>query len=169
MPVIIRGNFMGGGKIKDATATPSDVASGKVFYNNDGRQVGMGTILKKVYITPNSNAEIQKELFEKATRITLIKQEHKELIINESLKASNIYCQFFQKLTINGEVIGLNLDGTDYFITIPSDLNIFVDTVGDGSGFPGVYYGLAFKRNSNGISVYTGNRFNGKNIAIFYK
>ena len=32
---------MGGGKIiKDATALPEDVASGKVFYNNAGRQVG---------------------------------------------------------------------------------------------------------------------------------
>lgn len=40
MPVLIRGIFSGGGKIKDATALPSDVAKGKVFYNNDGRQVG---------------------------------------------------------------------------------------------------------------------------------
>ena len=31
---------MGGGKIKDATATPQDVMTGKVFYNNEGRQVG---------------------------------------------------------------------------------------------------------------------------------
>lgn len=29
-----------GKKINDATAVPSDVMSGKVFYNNDGRQVG---------------------------------------------------------------------------------------------------------------------------------
>ncbi len=47
MPVLIRGIFSGGGKIKDATALPEDVASGKVFYNNDGRQVGNGEIIKK--------------------------------------------------------------------------------------------------------------------------
>lgn len=41
MPAIIRGIFGGGGKIKDATATPQDVMTGKVFYNNDGRQVGL--------------------------------------------------------------------------------------------------------------------------------
>lgn len=37
---------MGGGKIKDATALPSDVAKGKVFYNNDGRQEGTNEPLK---------------------------------------------------------------------------------------------------------------------------
>lgn len=39
MPVIIRGSG-GGKKIKDATALPPDVKKGKIFYNNDGRQVG---------------------------------------------------------------------------------------------------------------------------------
>lgn len=41
---------MGGGKIKDATALPEDVASGKVFYNNDGRQVGTGLSVKSISI-----------------------------------------------------------------------------------------------------------------------
>lgn len=41
---------MGGGKIKDATALPSDVAKGKVFYNNDGRQVGTGPQVKSILI-----------------------------------------------------------------------------------------------------------------------
>ena len=41
MPVLIRGLFSGGGgKIKDADALPGDVRSGKVFYNNQGRQEG---------------------------------------------------------------------------------------------------------------------------------
>lgn len=46
MPVLIRGIFSGGGKIKDATALPSDVAKGKIFYNNQGRQVGTAETLK---------------------------------------------------------------------------------------------------------------------------
>lgn len=48
MPTIIKGIFSGGGKIKDATALPEDVAAGKVFYNNDGKQVGTSKILKNV-------------------------------------------------------------------------------------------------------------------------
>lgn len=38
----------GGILIKDATATPDDVASGMIFYNNDGRQVGIGKMVKKI-------------------------------------------------------------------------------------------------------------------------
>lgn len=45
MPLLVRGGG-GGKKIKDATAVPSDVAAGKVFYNNNGRQVGSGMSIK---------------------------------------------------------------------------------------------------------------------------
>ncbi len=55
MPVFIRGIFGGGGKIKDATALPEDVASGKVFYNNDGRQVGSGNAVKSFMFYPSKN------------------------------------------------------------------------------------------------------------------
>ena len=59
---------MGGGKIKDATALPSDVAKGKIFYNNEGKQEGTGTVLKMLKIsvpngtvgsarTPNSSVQ----------------------------------------------------------------------------------------------------------------
>lgn len=57
MPVLMRGGG-GGKKIKDATAVPGDVAQGKVFYNNDGRQVGNGKTLKTYEITIPKNTEL---------------------------------------------------------------------------------------------------------------
>ena len=43
---------MGGGKkIKDATALQEDVVNGKVFYNNEGRQVGSGEFLEEKSIS----------------------------------------------------------------------------------------------------------------------
>ena len=35
-------------KIENATATPSDVLKDKIFYNNDGRQIGNGFLLENV-------------------------------------------------------------------------------------------------------------------------
>ena len=48
MPVLMRGGG-GGKKIKDATAVSSDVAKGKVFYNNSGRQVGTSVGLPLIF------------------------------------------------------------------------------------------------------------------------
>lgn len=60
MPVLMRGGG-GGKKIKDATAVPSDVAKGKVFYNNNGRQVGDGKTLKTYVINIPKNMEFTDE------------------------------------------------------------------------------------------------------------
>lgn len=38
---------IGGGVITDATATPDLVADGEIFYNNDGRQIGINTTVTK--------------------------------------------------------------------------------------------------------------------------
>ena len=51
---------MGGGKIKDATALPSDVAKGKVFYNNQGRQVGTGDVFPYMVINFAKNTVTEK-------------------------------------------------------------------------------------------------------------
>lgn len=51
-----------GKKIKDATAVPIDVASGKVFYNNDGRQVGSGLVISEKNFTV-TDADTQKYVY----------------------------------------------------------------------------------------------------------
>lgn len=42
---------LGGGVITDATATPDDVSSGKIFYNNDRKQVGSNPTVKAFHKT----------------------------------------------------------------------------------------------------------------------
>lgn len=57
MPVLMRGGG-GGKKIKDATAVPSDVANGKIFYNNDGRQIGSGESFKSVTLALTGTGKV---------------------------------------------------------------------------------------------------------------
>ena len=63
MPAIIRGIFGGGGKIKDATATPQDVMTGKVFYNNHGKQIGTAEILAIKIFRFEKGTELQKPTY----------------------------------------------------------------------------------------------------------
>lgn len=49
----VSGTQGGGIRIKDATATPDDVATGMIFYNNDGRQVGAGRMVKQILLPQN--------------------------------------------------------------------------------------------------------------------
>lgn len=48
---------MGGGKIRDADALPEDVRKGKVFYNNQGRQVGNAEIESYKEFTVNGSPQ----------------------------------------------------------------------------------------------------------------
>ena len=62
MPVNTSGIYIPGKlKIEDATATPSDVMNGKIFYNNNGRQSGTLTtdVVKTYSFTLPSNGEMQ--------------------------------------------------------------------------------------------------------------
>ncbi len=61
MPLIARSGGMAK-RIKDATAVPSDVLSGKVFYNNQGRQIGKASLsnFKTVVISKNNKIPLTK-------------------------------------------------------------------------------------------------------------
>lgn len=50
------GTLGGGIRIKDATANPGDVAEGMIFYNNTGRQVGTGEMVKKILMPKQSGS-----------------------------------------------------------------------------------------------------------------
>lgn len=54
MSVIIH-STSNGVKINDATATPDDVATGMIFYNNDGRQIGSGIFIKEKSVIAINN------------------------------------------------------------------------------------------------------------------
>lgn len=53
MPLILSGTNLAK-PITDATASPSDVSSGKIFYNNDGKQVGTGSTISTTIISSSS-------------------------------------------------------------------------------------------------------------------
>lgn len=59
MPLITRIGGMAK-KIRDATALPEDVLSGKIFYNNQGRQVGrkIEPIITRINLTKNQKFDI---------------------------------------------------------------------------------------------------------------
>ena len=54
MPLTASGIYLPN-KIKDATALPEDVSSGKIFYNNDGKGIGTLSESIKTIINVNKN------------------------------------------------------------------------------------------------------------------
>lgn len=96
---------MGGGKIKDATALPSDVAKGKVFYNNDGRQVGTKennpwSDLKFIEISiPDYNYSEEKDLPNGNDYMTRANENDSYPIWEKVFN-----CKYTQKISLNGTV-----------------------------------------------------------------
>lgn len=125
MPTIIKGIFSGGGKIRDATAVPSDVASGKVFYNNNGRQVGDNSFNK---IFPSNIKEytlnFKKDVYYKNTIA---------LTPTIALKSTSGICvtdftgygtqghfnadKYYSKFALSGELIGIGVNDVKSIIT----------------------------------------------------
>ena len=122
MSVSIYGLPRGGGKIKDATALPSDVLNGKIFYNNNGRQVGtlnqIGYPLKTL-VLPTSDIGSEGEIenywgVDRRVYNYIIKEsdyyffekdpllKDKDILVYNETQFYN-YVEFFKGITINGE------------------------------------------------------------------
>ena len=128
MPVFIRGIFGGGGKIKDATAVPSDVMKGKVFYNNDGRQIGSSESLKTGIFnvsTSNLGSNNYSLSCPEVTMFTVDTYDNNVHPSGNKMPTIN-YCQrlmienllFIYGVKVNGKIFHipcLNVDSTDNF------------------------------------------------------
>lgn len=129
---------MGGGKIKDATALPSDVAKGKVFYNNEGRQVGTNTPFK-VYETffdcsrfTTSNAQsFSVNFYRSRTWVTV--NERKIEGAN-----SGDFSEYHEKIILGAtRIIGMQIDGVDFDIVASKYIPNFI-SLNDGEHFDSI-------------------------------
>lgn len=114
MPVLIRGIFSGGGKIKDATAVPSDVAQGKVFYNNDGKQTGTANIIKSISFKTTTTTKYYQPLGSDA--FDLRYDSNGKLYKGTMLLASDKIYRYLETFTLpsNIRVLYLEIDGKKY-------------------------------------------------------
>lgn len=62
MPLLVRGG-VGGKSTKDATAVPGDVKKGKIFYNNQGRQIGTAELLATKIFRFEKGTELQQPTY----------------------------------------------------------------------------------------------------------
>ena len=114
MPVLMRAGG-GGKKIKDATAMPSDVASGKVFYNNDGRQVGTNQFQVKIYTIPAQTVDSNQ--FEISGKNGLLKYSLGSFTPSGSYYNSSGTVRFnYKKVFTIGykSIVGISYNGTFY-------------------------------------------------------
>lgn len=102
----------GGISTKDATAIPADVASGKIFYNAEGRQVGSGKMVKKILFPqittggPNSSGSIEGYVYSSRDGYTF------------SLYDPDSYAywkDYYTKIDGVGHIIGIEIDGNYSF------------------------------------------------------
>lgn len=105
---------MGGGKIKDATATPQDVMTGKVFYNNDGRQVGIkNEAIKGLKVF---NLSIPKKIYRETSTDMNIDSYIRSDDIGNLFVDMNQYERTFRCIKIQSfnfnKILGFELDGT---------------------------------------------------------
>ena len=82
----------GGGVITDATATPEDVKTGKIFYNNNGHQTGTATFrsTKQTIYTVNSGNVSTTGYSESPRYVKATRVDNTYYLMDGSFKNSNL-------------------------------------------------------------------------------
>lgn len=108
----------GGKRIKDATALPNDVMKGKIFYNNDGRQVGTGEMIrvKSVILPEIENNKIDTGVDEYIRWRNYIDEERTDYFEGTSVSSSDsLKYNRIVEMKI-GTLFGMELEGRYYRI-----------------------------------------------------
>lgn len=113
----------GGISTKDATAIPSDVAAGKIFYNADGRQVGNFQKppfeVKSMILPSGSNGENKITLWYSCmTYEKYYGSDNWEAKANYSDYSGSGLTYYYSLSEINA-IIGIKINGGDFYI-LPS-------------------------------------------------
>lgn len=121
MPLLIRGIFSGGGgKIKDATALPENVEEGKIFYNNNGRQVGTKQTVKTKMLDFPQNSSSSSQLNKASYRYRTY-CEDRVSGLEETIDTYLNY-EWMQSLSGATEIISVIVNGEEIRVPPPLDL-----------------------------------------------
>lgn len=154
---------MGGGKIKDATALPEDVRKGKVFYNNQGRQIGVRDSKDLYYVqmqaekNTTNNGSVSMEIYTLAT-ITVYLSNHRFDYTIEEFNRSYSFNYYSKDIIPNvKKAVAIEIDGKylpllDYQYIDGSLKNtiMWIQISGSNGGYSYVYI---INRN-NSLEVY---------------
>lgn len=155
-------DFQWGGKIKDATASPGDVSSGKVFYNNNGRQVGTLAcfpILSHMSLSIDADEPLNMNDWE------IITAQYSDVagcnsynnngnstsgwnfepgtnLVLSGIYKSDVECYVYKSLAVNIPLgncyIKFKIGGTSYEVFFPSRINVNVPDIDDATDY--MYY-----------------------------
>lgn len=152
MSVIIQNTSGGGIRIKDATATRDDVAEGMIFYNNDGRQVGTGKMVKKIVMPKRSGTYVSKSIRDgfiypgNGYSFRYIRE-----ITNNNLKGH------YNGIDGVKNIVGVEIDGQySSCPSLPGEYTVYAYVMDDGDQYPWFYH--------YGTTVYYAYIINGQEI-----
>lgn len=115
---------MGGGKIRDATALPEDVRKGKVFYDNQGRQVGNAvenpwSDLKYIVIdlkSGSSNENINVDYYTNVKVIEIDEYDYHKIQNSYDNNLKQTGFPYANKIALKGKIFFAELEGKTFYL-----------------------------------------------------